>query len=154
MNDWCATCKNKKQVLCIYWYSLGRLSKHGIKFSNKAIFLTSSHLIFCEWTFYVIHISKCGISSAFQISDQISDILYGFPSKCTRTSLPLQATLRERRLLSHRYASLIAIQYTYCAPHTIPYRPLITHPPPYHPVPSYANFTVKICNDNLTVINH
>ena len=100
VNDWSATCKYKKQVLCIYCYGLGHLSKHGINFSKKAIFLTRSHLKFCEWTFYFIYISKCGISSAFQICNQFSDMLYGFPNNCPRTWLPLQAITRTAYIMS------------------------------------------------------
>ena len=100
VNDWSATYISKTQVSCIYCYSLAHLSKHGINFSSKAIFLTRSHWKFCEWTFYVMYISKCGISSAFQICNHIYDMLYGFSSNCPRTWLPLQATTR-MALISH-----------------------------------------------------
>ena len=93
MNDWSASSMNKKQVLCIYCNNLAHQSKHGINiFKQRSISITFS-LEIGECSCYVMHISKCGISSAFQIRYQISDMFSGFPRNCTRMARPIQFPL-------------------------------------------------------------
>ena len=113
LNDWSASSMNKKQVLGIYCYNLAQQRKHVIKIFYNSLFPSHSHLKFCECSFCVMHITKRGISSAFQIWYQISDMFSGFPRNCTRMTGPLQFPLFSIGEKAEAYHSKMAARLTY-----------------------------------------